>query len=108
SALAEIRLAGWQPVVSSERFRIAVALPGGGGLQVAPGAPVRLMPGAEFTVGRHRIRYESPYEPAGLDLATPAPRIRPVPSAGAASRAAAAPSPSGRPAPARELKKYPV
>jgi hypothetical protein len=85
SALAEIQLAGWQPVVSSELHRICVALPGGGHVQVAPGASARLVPGAEFTVGRHRIRYESPYEPADLDLvarpsqtAVPA---RPVPPA---------------------------
>jgi hypothetical protein len=108
SALAEIRLAGWQPVVSSDRCRIAVALPGGGDLQVAPGVPARLLPGAEFTVGTHRIRYESPYEPDGLDLARPAPGVRPVPSAGAASLAAATPPPPARPAPVRELKKYPA
>jgi hypothetical protein len=78
SALAEIRLAGWQPIVSSEFHGIAIALPGGGHLHLAPGVPGPLMPGAELTVGRHWIRYESPYQPADADLARPALATRPT------------------------------
>jgi hypothetical protein len=100
SALAELRLAGWQPVVSSEFHRIAIALPGGGYLHVAPGVPARLMPGAEFTVATRRIRYESPYQPAELDLTTLGPHTGTVPGTDAAtSLAAAAPPPLGDSAP---------
>ncbi len=97
SALADIRLAGWQPVVTSEFHRVAIALPGGGHLHVAPGVPARLMPGAEFTVATRRIRYESPYQPAGLDLATYGLCTGAVPGTDAASSlAAVAPSPPRR------------
>jgi hypothetical protein len=69
AAAAEIRLAGWQAVVSSELFRIEVDLPGGGHLHVVPGAVLaELRPGTEFTVGKHRIRYESPYQPTSLEI----------------------------------------
>jgi hypothetical protein len=85
SALADIRLAGWQPTVSSESHRIVLARPSGGQLHVAPGVRARLMPGAEFTVGGHQIRYESPYQPAGADLARAAPQIQAVPEGGRAS-----------------------
>ena len=120
SVLAEIRLAGWQPVVSSDFYPIAVTLPGGGHVRVPPGAPTELMPGAEVTVGRHRIRYESPYEPTGLDLPTPRPRIRAVPGNGAAAplalpRTHSAATPDVRAAPGRShaapangLKTYSV
>jgi hypothetical protein len=86
SAVAEIRLAGWQPLVSSEFHRIAVALPGGRHLHVAPGVPARLSPGAEFTVATRRIRYESPYQPAGADLAGHGPHTETVPGTEAALR----------------------
>jgi hypothetical protein len=68
SALADIRLAGWQPVVSSELRPITMALPRGEQLDVTPGAPAPLLPGAEFTVAGHRIRYESPYQPTDPEL----------------------------------------
>jgi hypothetical protein len=98
SALADIRLAGWQPFVSSEFHRIALALPGGGDLYIAPGASARLIPGAEFTVATRRIRYESPYQPAEPDPAAPGPRTEAVPEADAAtSLAAATPSRPGAP-----------
>lgn len=77
TALAEIRLAGWQPVVSSELNGIDVALPGGERLHVAPGAVLAtLRPGTEFTVGGHRVRYESPYQPNDLELPVQGPLSR--------------------------------
>jgi hypothetical protein len=96
TAMAEIRLAGWQIVVSSESYRIDVTLPGDGHLHVAPGSVLAaLRPGAEFTIGKHRIRYESPYQPADLELPAHDPQSRPVPGNGAAtSQAAAPPSPA--------------
>jgi hypothetical protein len=82
STVADVRLSGWQPVISSESHRIAIALPGGGSLQIAPGMSAWLAPGAEFTIVSHRIRYESPYQPADADLARPTPQFRPVATAG--------------------------
>lgn len=67
SALAEIRLAGWQPAVSSDLHPIDLALPDGEQLRVVPGESARLSPGAEFTIATHRIRYESPYHSADPD-----------------------------------------
>jgi hypothetical protein len=88
-ALAEIRLAGWQPVVSSELYSIEVALPGGGRLHVAPGAVLAEMrPGTEFTIGKHRIRYESPYHPADWDASRSA--FRPASSIRSEAPSAAA------------------
>jgi hypothetical protein len=104
SALAEIRLAGWQPAVSSDFCSISVALPGGRQVRVPPGAPAELVPGAEFTVGKHRVRYESPYVPADEDLPTSGPRIRAVPGNGAAASPAA---PQTQPAAAAELPGAP-
>ncbi|MCO5998051.1 hypothetical protein [Actinoallomurus rhizosphaericola] len=97
SALADIRLAGWQPFVSSELHPIALALPGGGDLHIAPGASARLMPGTEFTVAARRIRYESPYQPVEPASATADPYAGAVSEADAATSPAAA-TPS-RPAP---------
>lgn len=83
AALAEIRLAGWQPVVSSELYGINVTLPGGGHLHVAPGAVLAaLRPGTEFTIGDHRIRYESPYQPTGLERPVRGPQSRRRPGVG--------------------------
>jgi hypothetical protein len=77
TALAEIRLAGWQPVVSSALYSIDVALPDGGSLRVAPGAVLAtLKPGTEFMIGTHRIRYESPYQPNEPVPPAPGPRSR--------------------------------
>lgn len=98
STLADIRLAGWQPVVSSEFHQIDLALPAGGHLRVAPGASARLMPGVEFTVATRRIRYESPYQPTEPDPGTHGPRTEAVSEADAAtSLAAATPSRPGAP-----------
>lgn len=89
AAAAEIRLAGWRAVVSSELYRIEVDLPDGGHLRVAPDAmPAVLRPGAEFTVGKHRVRYESPYQPASLDASAYGPGTR----LGQGNGAAAVPS----------------
>lgn len=89
AAAAEIRLAGWQAVVSSELYRIEVDLPDGGHLRVAPGAVLAVLrPGAEFTVGKHRVRYESPYQPTSLD----APAYGPETRLGQGNGAAAVPS----------------
>ncbi|TDB96427.1 hypothetical protein [Actinomadura sp. 7K534] len=63
SALADVRTSGWRTGVSSEVHRIALELPGGGHADVAPGEVAWLVPGAEFTIGPYRIRYESPYQP---------------------------------------------
>ena len=83
TALAEVRLAGWQPVVSSELYRIDVTLPGGAHLQVAPGAVLAaLRPGTEFTIGEHRMRYESPYQPTGLERSVHGLQSRPGPGTG--------------------------
>jgi hypothetical protein len=93
SALADIRLAEWQPVVSSEFHPIAIELPGGGHLQVAPRVPALLVPGAELTVATGRVRYDSPYQPAELDPAVPGPVAQAVPATDAiAPLALAAPS----------------
>ena len=73
SALAEIRLNGWQPEVSSDNSRIVLTLPGGGQRQIIPGGSAPLVPGAEFTIGRHQVRYESPYS---ADLHLPGLRIQ--------------------------------
>ncbi|WP_433334831.1 hypothetical protein [Spirillospora sp. CA-294931] len=83
SALADIRLDGWHPAVSSESHPIVVSTADGeDGLRVEPGASVRLTPGAEFTVATHWVRYESPYPPAEPDLAARGPRAEAVPEVG--------------------------
>lgn len=64
--VAEIRLVGWQPVVSCAVWPIVVTLPGGGRLRVGPDVPVPLVPGAQFEFGEHVIRYESPHQEAEL------------------------------------------
>jgi hypothetical protein len=93
TALAEIRLAGWQLVVSSELYRIDAALPGGARLHVAPGAVLAaLRPGTELTIGKHRIRYESPYQPTGLELPEHGPQSRAVTGNGTVTAQAAAKS----------------
>jgi hypothetical protein len=73
AALAEIHMAGWQPEVTSDTSRIVLTLPGGGHQQVIPGGSAPLMPGMEFTIGTHRVRYESPYS---ADLHLPGLRIQ--------------------------------
>src|SRR5882724_134274 len=59
--VAEIRIVGWQPVISSSVWPLTVVLPGGGRLRAAPNVPVPLVPGAHVLLGDHSIRYESPY-----------------------------------------------
>jgi hypothetical protein len=73
SALAEIHVTGWQPAVSSDASRIVLALPNGSQQLVTPGESAPLVPGVEFTIGRHQIRYESPYS---ADLHVPGLRIQ--------------------------------
>jgi hypothetical protein len=59
--LAEIRLVGWQPVVSSSVRPISLVPPTGGKLRAGPGVSVPLEPGATVLLGEHAIRYDSPY-----------------------------------------------
>jgi hypothetical protein len=65
--VAEIKLVGWQPVLSSPLRSIWLFLPGGSNLRIEPNVPVPLVAGAELTLGRYRLRYESPHQawPAG-------------------------------------------
>jgi len=65
--VAQIKLVGWQPVVSSPVRAIWLFLPGGSNLRIEPNVPVPLVPGAELALGRYRLRYESPHQgwPAG-------------------------------------------
>jgi hypothetical protein len=59
--VAQITLAGWQPVVTSPVCTMSLFLPGGSSLRVEPNVPAPLVPGAELALGEHRIRYESPH-----------------------------------------------
>ena len=64
--LADIRIVGWQPVVSSATGPVAVLLPNGTRLGAATNVPVPLVPGSALVVGEHVVRYDSPYT-AGVE-----------------------------------------
>ena len=90
-SIAEIRLVGWQPVVSGVDRPVSVVLPGGERLPAAPNVPVPLVPGASVVLGDHTIRYDSPYaaDPKGVPMmASRANRLTPQTRRSAAIAAA--------------------
>ncbi|HEY3606101.1 MAG TPA: hypothetical protein VGL06_01310, partial [Pseudonocardiaceae bacterium] len=76
--VAEIRLVGWQPVVSSPVRPISLVLSAGATLRAAPDVPMPLEPGAVVLLGEHTIRYDSPYA-VGPDTAAVLRREEGVP-----------------------------
>ncbi|HEX5402694.1 MAG TPA: hypothetical protein VFX16_10375 [Pseudonocardiaceae bacterium] len=59
--LADIRIVGWQPVVSSATGPVVVLLPNGTRLGAAVDVPVPVVPGSALVLGKHVVRYDSPY-----------------------------------------------
>lgn len=71
--VAEIRLVGWQPVVSCPAHGLVATLPGGSTLRVAANVPVPLVSGMEFVLGEELVRYESPHQSADPVATTDVP-----------------------------------
>ncbi|HEY1575388.1 MAG TPA: hypothetical protein VGG05_28955 [Pseudonocardiaceae bacterium] len=98
SGLADIRIVGWQPVVSSSAGPVAVLLPNGTRIGAAVNVPVPLVPGSALVAGEHVVRYDSPYatdvvpteprEPVATRIIVPAGR-RTSPAARRVAAAAA-------------------
>ena len=66
--LADIRVVGWQAVVSSAAGPVVLLLPDRTRLGIAANVPVPLVPGSTLVVGGHEVRYDSPYTSA-VDIA---------------------------------------
>jgi hypothetical protein len=78
--VGEIRLVGWQPVLSCQDRELTATLPGGSTLRVGSNVPVPLVPGMELVLAGELVRYESPHQSVVPAAGVPRPTdpVRPA------------------------------